>query len=131
MLTAAIVDASAVRSVGLYCLSPVVYRARCLQAAIQATALQFVQSGSAPSAPLLPLCCTVVIVSSRGALLQRLWAPPRREGGGGRLREALRAKALRVRVVRVLSAVLRGRPGQEEELVQVPVALCGGRVAEG
>ena len=47
----------------------------------------------------------------RGGLLQRLRALPRREGGWGRLREALRAPALRVRVVRVLSAVLRGRPG--------------------
>ena len=49
-MTAATADASAVRSVGLYCRSPVVSRARCLQAAIQATALQFVQSGSAPPA---------------------------------------------------------------------------------
>ena len=111
MVTDATVDASASRSVGLYCLSPVVSRARCLQAAVQVTAPQFLQSGSAPSAPLLPLCCTVVVVSSRGALLQRLRALPRREGGRGRPREALRAQALRVRVVRVLSAVLRGRPG--------------------
>ena len=66
----------------------------------------------------------------RGTLLQRLWALSLREGGRGRLREALRAQALRVRVIRVLPAVLRGRPGQEEELVQVPVALCGGRVVE-
>ena len=66
MVTAATADASAVRSVGLYCQSPVVSRARCLQAAIQATAPQFVQSGSAPSAPSLPLCCTVVAVSSGG-----------------------------------------------------------------
>ena len=66
----------------------------------------------------------------RGAPLQHLRALSRREGGRGRLQEALCAQALRVRVVRVLSAVLRGRPGQEEELVQVPVALCGGRLAE-
>ena len=110
-MTAATADASAVRSAGLYCLSPVVSGARCLQAAVEATAPQFVQSGSAPSAPLLPLCCIVVAVSSRGALLQGLWALPRREGGRGGLREALRAPALRVRVVRVLPAVLRGRPG--------------------
>ena len=66
MVTAATADASAVRSVGLYRLSPVVSRARCLQAAVQATAPQFVQSGSAPSVPLLPLSCTVVPVSSGG-----------------------------------------------------------------
>ena len=66
MVTAATADASDVRSVGLYCRSPVVSRARCLQAAIQATAPQFVQSGSAPSAPSLPPCCTVVAVSSGG-----------------------------------------------------------------
>ena len=59
MVTAATADASAVQSAGLYCLSPVVSRARCLQAAVQATAPQFVQSGLAPSAPPLPLCCTV------------------------------------------------------------------------
>ena len=47
----------------------------------------------------------------RGALLQRLRALPRPEGGRDRLREALRASALRVRVVRVLPAVLRGCPG--------------------
>ena len=46
----------------------------------------------------------------RGALLQRLRALPWREGGRDWLREALRASALRVRVVRVLPAVLRGRP---------------------
>ena len=45
----------------------------------------------------------------RGALLQRLRALPRQEGGQDWLREALRASALRVRVVRVLPAVLRGR----------------------
>ena len=54
MLTGTTVDASAVRSVGLYCLSPALSRARCLQAAVQATAPQLVQSGSAPSALLLP-----------------------------------------------------------------------------
>ena len=61
--------------------------------------------------------------SGRGALLQRLQALPRREGTLDRLRVALHAQALRVRVGQVLLAVLRGRPGQEEELVQVPVAL--------
>ena len=111
MVTAATADASAVRSVGLYRLSPLVSWARCLQATVQATAPQFVQSGSAPSVPLLPLCCTVVAVSSRGALLQRLRALPWRGGGQGRLREALRAQALEVRVVRVLPPGLRGCPG--------------------
>ena len=38
-------------AVGLYCLSRVVSRARCLQAAAQATAPQFVQFGSATSCP--------------------------------------------------------------------------------
>ena len=66
MMTAATVDASAMRFVGLYCLSPAVSRARCLQAAAQATAPQFVRSGSVPSALLLLLCCTVVAVSSGG-----------------------------------------------------------------
>ena len=47
----------------------------------------------------------------RGVLLQRLRALPRREGGRDQLQEALHASALRVRVVRVLPAVLRGRPG--------------------
>ena len=64
MVTAATVDASAVRSAGRYCLSPMVSPVRCLQAAVQATDPQFVRSGSAPSALLLPLCCTVVVVSS-------------------------------------------------------------------
>ena len=64
----------------------------------------------------------------RGALLQRLRALPRREGGRGGLRESLRPQVLRVRVVRVLSAVSWGRPGEEEPFVLVPVALCGGRV---
>ena len=111
MVTAATADASAVRSVGLYCLSPVVFRASCLQAAVQATAPQFVLSSSAPSAPLLPLCCTLVAVSSGGSCCSASRTCPRREGGRGRLREALRAQALRPRVVRVLPAVLRGRPG--------------------
>ena len=65
-----------------------------------------------------------------GALLRRLRALPRQEGGRGPLREALRAQALRVRSVRVLSAVIRNRLGDEEKLVQVPVALCSGRVVE-
>ena len=66
MVTAATVDASAVRSVGLYCLSPAVSQARCLQAAVRATAPHFVRSSSAPSALLLPLCCTMVAVLSGG-----------------------------------------------------------------
>ena len=33
--------------------------------------------------------------------------------------------------IRVLSAVFRARPQGEEELVQVPVAVLGERVAEG
>ena len=66
MVMAATADASTVRSVALYCRSPVVSRARCLQAAIQATAPQFVTCGSAPSAPSRPLCCTVVAVLSGG-----------------------------------------------------------------
>ena len=53
----------------------------------------------------------------RGALLQRLRALPRQEGGPDWLREALRASALWVRVVRVSPAVFRGRPWLEEELV--------------
>ena len=56
MVTAATVDASAVWSAGRYGLSSVVCRARCLQAAVQATTLQFVRSRSAPSVLLLPLC---------------------------------------------------------------------------
>ena len=74
----------AMRSAGLYCLSPVVSRARCLQAAVQATAPQFVTSGSEPSAPSLPPCCTVVAVSSRGPCCSapRL-CPGERAGGTG------------------------------------------------
>ena len=48
--------------------------------------------------------------------------------GPGQLREALRAWALWVRVVLVLLAVLRGYQREEEEFVQVPAALRGGRV---
>ena len=77
-VTAATADASAVRSAGLYCLSPVVSRAMCLQAAVQATAPQFVQSGSASSAPLLPLLLYPGGCVERGALLQRLRALPQR-----------------------------------------------------
>ena len=66
MVTAAITEASAVRSAGPYCLSSVVSRARCLQAAVQASAPQFVTSGLAPSVPSLTVCCTVVAVSSGG-----------------------------------------------------------------
>ena len=66
----------------------------------------------------------------RGPLQQRLRALPCWEGGRGRLREALRAQALWVRVVRVLPAVLRGHMREGKELVLVPVALPGGRVVE-
>ena len=47
-----------------------------------------------------------------------------------RLWEAVCARALRMCVVWVLPAMLGGRPREEEELVQVPVALHGGRVAD-
>ena len=66
MVTAATVDARAVQSTGRYCLRTVVSRARCLQAAVRATTPQIVLFGSSPSALLLPLCCTVVVVSDRG-----------------------------------------------------------------
>ena len=84
MVTAATVDASAVLSAGQYCLSPVVSRARCLQAAVQATTPQFIWSDSAPSALLLPLSCTVVVVSSRGPSGSASWpCPGGRAGGAG------------------------------------------------
>ena len=70
------------RSGGLYCRSPVVSRARCLQAAIQATAPQFVQSGSAPPAPSLPLCYTVVAVSSGGPRCSASGSCPGGRAGG-------------------------------------------------
>ena len=108
-MTAATADASAVRSVGLYCQSPVVSRARCLQAAIQATAPQFVTSGSSQSAPSRPPCCTVVAVSSGGPCCSASGPCPGKNGGRDWLREALGASALRLRVVRVLLAVFRGR----------------------
>ena len=76
MVTAATVDASAVRSAGLYCLSPVVSRARCLQAAVQATAPQFVRSGLALSTLLLLLCCTVVGVWSGASCCSALGLCP-------------------------------------------------------
>ena len=82
MVTTATADASAVRSAGLYCLSPVVFRARCLQAAVQATAPQFVQCGSAQSAPLLPLCCTVVAMSSGGPCCSASGPCPGERAGG-------------------------------------------------
>ena len=66
----------------------------------------------------------------RGPLQQCLSALPLREGGWGRLWEALCAQTLQVRVIWVLPALLRGRPREDEELVQVPVALHGGRVLE-
>ena len=84
IVTAATADASAVRSADLYCLSPVVSRARCLQTAVQTTAPQFVQSGSAPPAPLLPLCCAVVAVSSGGPCCGASGpCPGERAGGAG------------------------------------------------
>ena len=82
MVTAATADASAVRSVGLYCRSPVVSRARCLQAAIQATTPQFVQSGSAPPASSLPLCCTLVAVSRGGPRCSASGSCPGGRAGG-------------------------------------------------
>ena len=82
MVTAVTADASAVRSAGLYCLSPVVSPARCLQAAVQATAPQVVQSGSASSAPSLPLCCTVVAVSSEGPCCSTSGPCPGERAGG-------------------------------------------------
>ena len=84
MVTAATVDASAMRSAGLYCLSPVVSWVRCLQAAIMSTAPQFLQYRSAPSAPPPPLCCTVVIVSSGGPCCSASGpCPDGRAGGAG------------------------------------------------
>ena len=59
----------------------------------------------------------------RQPLQQCLLALSLREGGPERLWEGLCAQALRVRVIRVLSAALGGRLREEEELVQVPVAL--------
>ena len=82
MVTAATADASAVRSVGLYCRSPVVSRARCLQAAIHATGPQFVTSGPALSAPSLSLCCTVVAVSSGGPCCSASGSCPGGRAGG-------------------------------------------------
>ena len=120
MVTAATANASALRSAGLYCLRPVV------------SAVRVVRFGPVRVAA---SCCTSPLLYcggrvKRGALLQLLRALPRREGGRGWLREALHAQALRVRVVRVLSAVLRGRPEQEEELLPLRVALPAGRVVE-
>ena len=130
MVTAACVDASAVRSTSQYCLSPVVFRVRCLQAAVQ---------GHYPAGGAIHLGPVHVAASSllhrggrveRGSLQQCLLALPWGEGGRGRLREALCALALWVRVVRVLPAMLRGRLREEEESVQVAVALRGGLVVE-
>ena len=123
MVTAATVDASAVRFAGLYRLILAVSRARCLQAAVQATTPQFVQSGSAPSALLLPLCCTVVVMLS--------WGPCCSASGpclGGKAGGAGCGKLCAL--VWVLPAVLRACLREEEELVQVPVALRGGLVVE-
>ena len=69
-VTGATADVGAVRSAGPYCPSPVVSRARCLQ------------SGSAPSAPLLPLCCTVVAVSSIGPRCSASGPCPGKRAGG-------------------------------------------------
>ena len=66
MVTAATVDASAVRSAGRYRLIPAVFGVRCLQAAVQSTTPQFMRSVSAASALLLPIYCTVVVASSEG-----------------------------------------------------------------
>ena len=82
MVTAATADASAVQSAGLCCLSPVVSRARCLQAAVQPGAPQFVQSGSAPSVPSLPLCCTMVAMSSGGGCCSASGPCPGERAGG-------------------------------------------------
>ena len=60
---------------------------------------------------------------------QCLLALPLRESRRGHLWEALHARALRVRVIQVLPAVLGGRLREEEELVQLPVALRGRWVA--
>ena len=127
---ASTVDASAVRSAGQYCLSPVVSRAKCLQAAVQATTPQLVRSGSALTSLLLPLCCTVVVVSRGGPCSSASWPCPVGRAGRASCRKACGAQALRVRVVRVLPAVLRGRLREDEELVQLPVALRGGQVLE-
>ena len=112
MLTAATVAASAVRSVGLYCLSPVVSRARCLQAAVQATAPQFVRSSSAPSALLLPPCCTVVAVSSGGPCCSSSGlCPSGRAGGAGctKLCAPRRSGCVWYRFCRRCSGAARGR----------------------
>ena len=84
MVTAVTAGPGAVRSAGLYCLSPVVSPARYLQAAVQATAPEFVQSSSAPPAPLLPLCCTVVALSIGGPCCSASGpCPGERAGGAG------------------------------------------------
>ena len=130
MVMAATADASAVRSVGLHCLSPVVSRARCLQAAVQATAPQFVQSGSAPSAPLLPLCCILVAVSSGGPCCSASGPCPGGRAGGagcGKLCAPRRSGCVWYGFCRRCSGAARVL---EEELVEVRVALCGGWIAE-
>ena len=110
-MTAATADASAVRSAGVYCLSPVVSRAGCLQAAVQATAPQFVQSGLTPSALLLPLCCTVVDVSSRGPCCIASGPCPGERAGGAGCRKLCAPRRSGCVWYGVLQAVLRGRPG--------------------
>ena len=111
IVTAATADASAVRSDW-----PVLPEPRGISGEVPAgrrpshrSAVRAVRFGTirAVASPLLYRGGGV----ERGALLQRLRALPRQEGGRDRLREALRASALRVRAVRVLPAVLRGRPG--------------------
>ena len=110
-MTAATMDASAVRSAGLYCLSPVVFR-------FQVPASRGPAHNSAVTAVWFgPICGAVppLLLCGGGfqwaSLQQRLLAPPRAEGGWGRLWEALRAQALRVRGILVLLAVLGGRLG--------------------
>ena len=76
MVTAATVDASAVRSDGRYGLSSVVSRASRLQAAVQAATPQFLGSVSATFAWPRPLCCTVVVASSEGPCGSASWPCP-------------------------------------------------------
>ena len=70
------------RSAGWCCLSPVLSRARCLQFAVQATTPQFVRSGLSTSALLLPLCCTVLVLSSGGPCSSASWPCSGERAGG-------------------------------------------------
>ena len=130
MVTDATVDASAVRSAGRYCLSP---------RGVPSEGLAGRGPGHHPAARTVwfgPVCFAASPLLhrsgcvNRGSLQQCLLALPRREGGQGQLRVALCAQVLRVRVIQFLPAVLRGCPREDEELVQVPVALPGGLVVE-